>query len=88
MGGYLIFQGVRPFIDGRTDMYGEAFDRPYTAALDGDRAALDQLLARYGAAWTLLAPSSHAVRVLDAEPGWRRLYADRYTVIHVRALRP
>ncbi len=88
MGGYLIFQGVRPFIDGRTDMYGDAFDRPYTAALDGDRAALDRLLARYGAAWTLLAPSSPAVRVLDAEPGWRRLYADRYTVIHVRASRP
>ncbi len=88
MGGYLIFQGVRPFIDGRTDMYGEAFDRPYTAALDGDRAALDSLLDRYGAAWTLLTPSSPAVRVLDAEPGWRRLYADRYTVIHVRGPKP
>ena len=88
MGGYLIFQGVRPFIDGRTDMYGDAFDRPYTAALDGDRAALDELLARYGAAWTLLAPSSPAVRMLDAEPGWRRLYADRYAVIHVRSGRP
>lgn len=84
MGGYLIFQGVRPYIDGRTDMYDAAFDRAYTAALNGDRAELDSILAERRIAWTLLAPSSGAARVLDAEPGWRRLYADRFAVIHVR----
>jgi hypothetical protein len=28
-GGYLIFSGVRPFIDGRSDMYGDAFFMRY-----------------------------------------------------------
>ena len=84
MGGYLIFQGVRPYIDGRTDMYDAAFDRAYTAAANGDRAALDASLAERHIAWTILSPSSGAARVLDGEPGWRRLYADRFAVIHVR----
>ena len=85
MGGYLIFSGVRPFIDGRTDMYGDAFDRPYTAAMGGDRAALDGLLARYKVAWTLLQPASPAVKLLDSNPQWRRIYTGPVAVIHVRA---
>ena len=29
-GGYLIFFGVKVFVDGRTDMYGDAFLWPTT----------------------------------------------------------
>jgi hypothetical protein len=83
-GGYLIAQGVRPFIDGRTDMYGDAFTNAYFRAEQPDLARLDTLLARWKVSWTLLAAGDPVVGVMDRRPGWRRLYADRYAVVHVR----
>jgi hypothetical protein len=83
MGGYLIFRGVRPFIDGRTDMYGDAFNARYDAAV-ASRPALEAVLAEQRVAWTLMRPGSTAVRLMDAEPGWRRLYTGPYAVVHVR----
>jgi hypothetical protein len=84
MGGYLIFQGVRPFIDGRTDMYGDAFNARYDAAMDRNGPALQALLRDYGVAWTLLDPASPVAKALDSQAGWRRIYADRYAVVHAR----
>ena len=83
MGGYLIFRGVKPFIDGRTDMYGDAFNARYDAAVSS-RPALEAVLAEQQVAWTLLRPGSPAVRLMDTEPGWRRLYTGPYAVVHVR----
>jgi hypothetical protein len=83
-GGYLIWRGVRPFIDGRGDMYGDAFLDAAVRAERGDPAALDAALGRWDVRWTLLSPSDRAVQLMDRRPGWRRLYADRYAVVHVR----
>jgi hypothetical protein len=83
-GGYLISQGVRPFIDGRTDMYGDAFTNAFFRADQPDLATLDALLTRWKVAWTILAANDPTVAVMDRRPGWRRLYADRYAVVHVR----
>jgi hypothetical protein len=38
--------------------------------------------------WTLLNPDDGATRALDGMPGWRRVYADDWAVIHVRAAAP
>lgn len=84
-GGYLIFAGVPTFIDGRADMYGDAFTADYMRAEGGDQAHLEALLGDHGVAWTLLRPQSPAADWLDAQPGWRRLHADRLAVVHVRA---
>jgi hypothetical protein len=84
-GGYLAFAGVPDFIDGRIEMFGNDFLAADVAAESGDEGALSRLLARYGITWTLLAPEAGAVAVLDRMPGWRRVYADPYAVIHVRA---
>jgi hypothetical protein len=84
LGGYLIFSGVKPFIDGRTDMYGDGFNARYDAITRPDTAALAAAVHDYRIAWTFLSPSSPLVSVLDASPDWRRLYADRFAVIHVR----
>ncbi len=84
-GGYLIFAGVAPFIDGRADMYGDAFTRDYMRADAGDPATLARLLDAHGVRWTLVRPQSGAARRLDADRAWRRLYADRLAVVHVRA---
>jgi hypothetical protein len=84
-GGYLAFAGVPDFIDGRVEMFGNDFLAADVAAESGDGAALTRLLGQYGITWTLLAPEAGAVPVLDRMPGWRRVYADPYAVIHVRA---
>ncbi len=84
-GGWLIFNGVRPFIDGRADMYGDAFVQTYLAA-EAVRTPsdADQALRRYGVVWTILQPTSPLVAHLDHSPGWRRLYADKWAVVQVR----
>ncbi len=87
-GGYLIFRGVRPFVDGRTDLFGDAFMRRYYQITSPDPVALDQALTRYGIAWTILPPGAPAVALMDTRPGWRRLYADRFAVVHVRTEPP
>jgi len=83
-GGYLIGAGVRPFIDGRADLYGDAFLDLYGRIAAGDRSALDDALTRWGVAWTIFPPSEPIVAVIDREPGWRRLYADKFAVVQVR----
>ncbi len=83
-GGYLIFSGLNPFIDGRAELYGDAFIRRYTEAVALTSGELPELLQQYGISWTLLGPSLPAVRLLDHLPGWRRLYADEVAVVHAR----
>jgi hypothetical protein len=87
-GGYLIWSHVRPFIDGRADMYGGAMLGLYRKLNAGDRDAAEDTLKRYDIAWTILAPDSRIVAILDHEPGWRRLYGDATAVVHVRDTAP
>ncbi len=83
-GGYLIWAGARPFIDGRADMYGDDFLGRYERIAAGDTDALEAALKRYDVAWTIFAPGERVLALMDREPGWRRLYADRFAVVHVR----
>jgi hypothetical protein len=83
-GGYLIFSGVEPFIDGRAELYGDAFIRHYVETMLLERDQLPQLLTEYGITWTLISPNRPAVVLLDHLPGWHRLYADSIAVVHVR----
>lgn len=84
-GGFLIHAGVPPFVDGRADPYGDAFLRQYFSAVNATPPkALPALLDKYDIEWTLLPPGSAAISLLDGLPGWRRLYADKVSVVHVR----
>jgi hypothetical protein len=87
-GGWLVFKGVRPFIDGRSDMYGDALLKLYLDAESGDNAAIAKAFRRYDIQWTILTPKSPLVAHLDVTPGWRRLYADKWAVVQVREARP
>ena len=62
-GGYLIFEGVRPFIDSRAELYGEASLERYAALIRPDAAALDTAIRRYGIRWSILNPRSPLVAV-------------------------
>jgi hypothetical protein len=83
-GGYLIFSGIPTFIDGRIELYGDAFLARYLEAQQGDETALAALLERYGITWTLLVPEEGAAHRLDNLQGWRRVYSDGHAVIHKR----
>ncbi|MFI4974569.1 MAG: hypothetical protein ACHP84_08525 [Caulobacterales bacterium] len=80
-GGYLIFQGVRPYIDGRADMYGDAFVQDHENIMRGESMAVDAAFSRYGVRWTILAPGSGLAAEMATRPGWRRIYADQYAVV-------
>lgn len=84
-GGYLIASGVAPFIDGRTELYGEKF------FVDYDRASglsepdnLFRLLEEYHLQATLLRTQSAASKLLDHVDGWQKVYSDEIATIHVR----
>jgi hypothetical protein len=84
-GGYLIYAGIAPFIDGRADMYRELFKQYVDAMESRTPDSLHKLLDKYQIAWTLLEPESSAVASLDRLPQWSRLYADKRYVVHVKA---
>jgi hypothetical protein len=84
-GGYLIFQGIPPYIDGRSDMYGDDFLKRYVEATRGITDDLPQLLDDNHSGWTLFAAGTPAVTLMDHLPGWQRFYADDTAVIHIRS---
>ena len=84
VGGTLIAAGIRPFIDGRSDLYGDDFAFAHLAMVDGDKAGFDAAVRRWGIAWTILPASAALAGKLDADPAWQRLAADQWTVVHVR----
>jgi len=83
-GGPLILAGIKPYIDGRADMYGDAFVLDWVDMADGDMAKFDGAVRKYGIQWTMLRPNQKLVKQLDASPRWRRFYADQVGIIHVR----
>ena len=83
-GGYLIFEHVRPFIDGRVELYGDRMLSLYDRLERGDREALETTLDRYRIVWAIFPPSSRIVADLDRTPGWRRLHTDATAVVEVR----
>ncbi|TDF66208.1 hypothetical protein [Cupriavidus sp. L7L] len=82
-GGYLIFSGIAPVIDGRADLYGDKFVRRYMEAYSGKAEALQALLQEYKIRWAILEPTSPAVHVIRDLPGWRKVHEDAVAVAYV-----
>jgi hypothetical protein len=87
-GGYLIAQHLRPFIDSRADLYGDAYLQAYARIVRPDRRELAKVLEQRQVGWTIFKAGSPVAEAMDEMPGWRRLYADRWAVVHVRAAAP
>ncbi|NVN87519.1 MAG: hypothetical protein HXX15_15690 [Rhodopseudomonas sp.] len=84
-GGYLIANGVAPFIDGRTELYGEQFvvDQNNAIRLKPPEKMF-QMLDDYKIEATLLRTGDAVTKLLDHVDGWRKVYADDIAVIHLR----
>lgn len=83
-GGLLIFEGIKPFIDGRADLYGDAFLDTYLSIVHSKGDLLDGVLCQYGVEWTMFGPDTVVPALMDRTPGWHRIYTDKVAVIHVR----
>jgi hypothetical protein len=84
-GGPLILAGIRPYIDGRADMYGDEFFDDHRRIVDGDLPRFRRAVERYNIRWTILPAGNRGLlQALDRSPQWRRIYADPVGVIHVR----
>ena len=84
-GGYLIANGVAPFIDGRTELYGEKFFVDHNAASGlMEPENLFRLLDQYKIEATLMRTQSAATKLLDHIDGWQKVYSDDIATVHVR----
>jgi hypothetical protein len=86
-GGFLIANGVAPFIDGRTELYGEKFFVDHNAAsglMEPDN--LFRFLDQYKIEATLMRTQSAATKLLDHVDGWQKIYSDDIATIHLRKI--
>ena len=85
MGGPLILSGIRPYVDGRGDMYGDELVVGYRRIIDGDPGALDAAANRWNLRWAIL-PNRYTklIGMIERSGQWRRIYGDEVGVIYVR----
>jgi hypothetical protein len=84
IGGPLILSGIRPYVDGRGDMYGDALVVDYARIVHGDPEAFGAAVRRWHIRWAILPNGSKLIALLDRSPGWRLLRRDNVGAIYVR----
>ena len=85
MGGPLILSGIRPYIDGRGDMYGDELVLGFSRISHGDADAFFAAVRRWNLRWAIVPnQSNRLIALLDHSPTWRRIAHDRVGTIYVR----
>jgi hypothetical protein len=84
MGGPLILSGIRPYVDGRGDMYGDELVIGYSKIIHGDARAFATAVQKWKIRWAILPKESKLIPLLDRSPGWRRLGQDEVGSIYLR----
>jgi hypothetical protein len=85
-GGYLIsnlYPDYRVYIDGRADVYGDAFIEEFLKTHDGEsnwREPLD----RSGVRTVIVSPNVALASLLRQDAGWNKVFEDQKSVIFVR----
>lgn len=83
-GGYLIWKGIPPFIDGRADVYGDQFMEDYVA-VQRLTEKWSEVLERYKVDYLLLEKESPAAVFFRESPAWKSVYQDSLAEIFARA---
>lgn len=87
-GGYLIWHWYPErfvFVDGRPDMYGDAFMDQFVHAYDGN-PGWQALFARNDLCYALVEPESGIASALRSAPGWTLRFHDAVAVIYERTV--
>jgi hypothetical protein len=86
MGGPLILSGIRPYVDGRGDMYGDQLVLGFSKISKGDAKSFGDVVHRWNIAWAIVPNDSRGlVNLLETTPGWRRIHRDKVGAIYVRS---
>jgi hypothetical protein len=84
-GGYLIFEGMKTFVDGRSD---QLFGNGFLARLVKTTRELPKnfipLLAEYNVSIALVVPDSVEAQELERSPLWQKVYSDRISVVFAK----
>ena len=86
-GGPLVMLGIRPYIDGRADMYGDAFTFRARDITRGDIVKFREDVKRYGIKWVVLEFDDGLLPKLKREPGWRVFAEDKHATVFVKTER-
>lgn len=82
-GGYLIARGLPVFVDGRADLYGDAF--LHTAVrVNQARPGWDLTLEHYGVRTALIERKSALATVLRESSGWQSVFEDERSAVFTR----
>jgi len=82
-GGYLIWRGIPVFVDGRADVYGDAFLFYYLQAFE-IRQNWEEPLAEFDVSYVLMEKGSPLFALLEASGEWQEAYRDDLAQIYVR----
>jgi hypothetical protein len=85
-GDYLIYNGwplQKVFIDGRSDFYGPLIGGEYLRLMQG-QPGWESLFGKYGFSMALIPRAWPLAALLDRDPAWRRIRADRLAVLYER----
>jgi hypothetical protein len=85
-GGYLIWKlypDYRVYIDGRADVYGDAFMEEFLSAQSG-QIGWRGPLEKYGIRTVLIKPDVALASLLREDAAWQNVFEDRQAVIFVR----
>jgi hypothetical protein len=84
-GGYLIFRGVKTFIDGRTDqLFLENFMNSLFQLVYGKPTEFVPFLQRYDVALAVVIPHSIEAQELERSADWQRVYGDSVSQLFQR----
>jgi len=85
-GGYLIWRlwpDYKVYVDGRTDLYDDAFLRDYLKAADA-QTDFEAILERDDVNWVIVEAGSALGAALSREANWTNDYRDEMAVIYTR----
>ncbi len=87
LGGVLIFNGIKTYLDGRTEqLFRGDFMTGYLASGNADGAGVVQeIVNRYKTTWAIFPKKDIRNSFLATLPGWHQAYEDDYVIIHVRS---
>jgi hypothetical protein len=90
LGGVLIFNGIKTYIDGRAEqLFRGAFISDFIASSDiGGDKVLARMLDDVKATWTIMPVYDVRNGFLAEMPGWRKAYGDDYVMIFTRVPPP
>ncbi|MGB7583400.1 MAG: hypothetical protein WBM11_01050 [Terriglobales bacterium] len=86
-GGYFIWKlspAYKVYIDGRADLYGDAFMDEFAATYYLKGKSWQDPLSRWGIETVVLPPDAPLIAALREMPAWKQVFADRQAVILTR----